>query len=107
MKRTPLKRKKSLKSTKMSRVKRGKNAGWWKVRAEVEGRAGSLCEAGVPGVCQIRGHHAHHVLMRSQGGPDEPHNLLWLCGACHRYVHDHPAESYEKGWLRRGAGNTA
>lgn len=49
----------------------------------------------------------HHRLMRSQGAGyadlHKPSNLIWLCGTgttgCHWYVHNHPAESYEAGWL--------
>lgn len=43
--------------------------------------------------------HTHHRKLRSQGGTDDPVNLIRLCLACHNVVHDHPAESYEKGWL--------
>lgn len=26
-------------------------------------------------------------------------NLLWICAAGHTWVHQHPAVSYEHGWL--------
>lgn len=29
----------------------------------------------------------HHVVYRSQSGPDEPWNLITLCSACHDGVH--------------------
>jgi 5-methylcytosine-specific restriction endonuclease McrA len=32
--------------------------------------------------------HRHHRLYRSRGGGDEPANLVLLCDACHRLVHD-------------------
>lgn len=47
----------------------------------------------------------HHRRMRSHPftGLHEPSNLIWLCGSgdqkCHGYVHAHPKESYERGWL--------
>ncbi len=57
------------------------------------------CEAKLP-VCEGRARHRHHVLLRSQGGTDDAANTKDICGACHRWVHDHPAESYKNGLLR-------
>ena len=31
--------------------------------------------------------HIHHIIFRSQQGPDEMWNLLALCSACHDGVH--------------------
>lgn len=31
--------------------------------------------------------HAHHVIYRSQGGSNDPENLLMLCHECHSLVH--------------------
>lgn len=31
---------------------------------------------------------AHHVRSRGSGGDDLPGNRAWLCGRCHRAVHD-------------------
>lgn len=77
------------------------DANWRKVRAEVAAR--TWCEAPTaacpPG--RHRGAHAHHVVLRSQGGPDEAHNLLWVCHLAHDWIHAHPKLSYEQGWLRR------
>jgi len=67
---------------------------------DVAERAASCCEATTP-VCTYRPEQIHHRRMRSQGGGDEPANLLYVCAACHRFIHDHPAESYERGWLMR------
>lgn len=79
---------------------------WNQARAEVADRR--WCEAGTPDCPSGRhpGSHAHHVLMRSQGGPDEPHNLLWVCPPAHRFIHANPSTSYERGWLRRRAEAT-
>jgi len=30
----------------------------------------------------------HHLVRRSQGGDDVPDNIVPLCGACHRKLHD-------------------
>lgn len=42
----------------------------------------------------------HHIKRRSQGGGNEEDNLLCLCDAHHRYVHDHPEWSRSLGLLR-------
>lgn len=46
----------------------------------------------------------HHLLMRSQGGTDEPENLVTLCRECHTQVHEFPELSYKLGWLVRSGG---
>ena len=43
----------------------------------------------------------HHILPRGRGGADTLENLVSLCRAHHDWVHDHPAESYDLGLLRR------
>lgn len=47
------------------------------------------------------GHHAHHVVRRSQGGTNDPSNGVWLCASAHRWVHEHPAEARMMGLLDR------
>lgn len=37
--------------------------------------------------CRERRLHPHHVVFRSQGGPDIMSNLLSLCPQCHDAVH--------------------
>lgn len=70
-----------------------------RVRKDVAGRSGERCEIG-SSVCELRGTECHHLLPRAQGGRDEIGNCVWTCAPCHVYVHAHPAESYERGWLR-------
>ena len=70
------------------------------VRDEVRERSGGNCEIRLV-TCKGRAQHQHHRLRRSQGGPDTADNLLDCCWSCHDAIHAHPAESYEKGWLRR------
>jgi len=43
----------------------------------------------------------HHILRRSQGGTNDPDNLVTLCRAHHDWVHAHPARSVDLGLLRR------
>lgn len=77
---------------------------WWKIRREVEARADGRCEAcriHVLDTCPGRGCHAHHLLLRSQGGADDPSDLMWVSAEHHQWIHDHPAESYALGLLWR------
>lgn len=53
----------------------------------------------------------HHRRLRSHPFPGLhlPSNLICLCGTgteyCHGWVHAHPQESYEMGWLVRGSSD--
>lgn len=40
----------------------------------------ALCEA-------VNGLQVHHVVHRSQGGSNSPHNLICLCWKCHAVAH--------------------
>ena len=33
--------------------------------------------------------HHHHILWRSRGGQHTTQNLVLVCAACHRLIHDH------------------
>ena len=70
-------------------------------RAAVVVRSHARCEIRVWDICTTRATHIHHQLRRSQGGSNDLDNLLACCSECHRYAHDHPTESYAKGWLIR------
>ncbi len=93
--RTPLQRRTPLRS-RGRRIPRG-------IRQEVLDRANGRCEARIPEVCTIRAEHVHHLLPRSAGGVDSPHQLVALCSVCHQQIHLNPAWSYEQGWLWRRA----
>lgn len=65
---------------------------WKKLAAAVTKRDGKTCR-----VCGIaRELDLHHLLMRSLGGRDELHNLVWLCRSEHRAVHGHALKFYWK-----------
>lgn len=42
---------------------------------------------------------AHHRLRRSQGGADTVANLVSVHRTCHRYIHEHPDEARQRGFL--------
>jgi len=57
-------------------------------------------------ICEYEPTHksevVHEIQMRSHGGDIlNPDNCRALCRHHHRYVHDHPEESYQQGWLQR------
>lgn len=40
--------------------------------------------------CNYRNNlHVHHIVFRSEQGPDETWNLVTLCNDCHEAVHQH------------------
>ncbi len=69
------------------------------VKSAIRERAGERCEARIDPVCRGNGSQAHHVTRRSQGGTNEPANLLFVCLWCHEWIHRHPAEARERGLL--------
>lgn len=93
MRRVPLRRRTPARPYRQSRP------GLRQARTYVESRCHGRCEAQASPDCTGRGSQAHHRLMRSQGGTDDPGNLLWTCAECHRAIHHCPAEAFERGWL--------
>lgn len=60
------------------------------MRASVLGSDGLKCRG-----CGVRENlHLHHIVYRSQGGTDDPSNLITLCFKCHDMVH-----SDKKVWM--------
>lgn len=57
------------------------------------------CQAKWNILCHGSMDHVHHRLNRSQGGTDDDDNLMMVCWWCHRQIHDHPREAYERGLL--------
>ena len=76
-------------------------------RRAIYERAEGMCEATVSFDCELGGYQVHHLAGR---GGDDPHrleNLLLCCRPCHEWIHAHPAESYEQGFMvkRHGKGD--
>lgn len=69
-------------------------------RARPEERLETWCEAKTE-ACTGRAEHRHHLQGRVGEGVDEREATLDVCAACHRWIHDHPKISYERGWLLR------
>lgn len=73
---------------------------WRRAVADVKARSGGRCEARAIPECRTAGQHRHHIWLRSRGGPDEAWNLLNVCFACHDWIHAHPREATEGGFMR-------
>lgn len=101
MKRSPLRRKTPLKRTPFV-VRRKKAQGVPKdIYAQVVLRdQGCRASLLAPDVRCFGRLDPHHVLRKSQGGPDTLDNLVLLCRAHHDHVHRNPAWSKSVGLLR-------
>jgi 5-methylcytosine-specific restriction endonuclease McrA len=71
------------------------------LRQSVSERDGYVCQW-----CRVPGGalDPHHIQRRSQGGKDTLDNLIPLHRQCHRYIHEHPSEAYDAGFLVRSDG---
>jgi len=95
MKRTPLKRRTPLRA----RGRRGAAdaAALEKARPLVWTRDGGRCQR-CGGALHPARWDCHHIGRRRAGHAID--NLLALCRRCHRWIHEHPTESREAGFLR-------
>lgn len=48
--------------------------------------------------CGAKGSEIHHRMRRREGGHGV-HNLVGLCGTCHRWVHANPVEAQLQGYI--------
>lgn len=71
-------------------------------REVVQERSRGRCEH--PDGCEATAQVVHHRAGRVGKGAHDPHLLMHLCDDHHRWVHDHPAESYANGAMVRRSG---
>lgn len=65
---------------------RGEQQGFYNVKSYILHRDGYKCCSGRK--CKHSDKlHVHHILFRSQGGGDQPRNLITLCETCHNDLH--------------------
>jgi len=92
MKRTPIRR--------ASKKKNSESATRRELLKRLVDERGEECQARTT-TCTGFAVDAHEVLQRSaQGSAVDPENILLICRPCHNYIHQHPGESFERGWLR-------
>ncbi|WP_252177827.1 RNA-guided endonuclease IscB [Endozoicomonas sp. 4G] len=65
----------------------GKQKDYYNVKAYVLDRDGYKCHSKQK-VKHSEKLHVHHIVFRSNGGTDEPGNLITLCERCHKDLHD-------------------
>lgn len=71
-----------------------------KARHIVAERSNGYCEANTPD-CRGMLDQVHHRKGRDGDLVDDVDLLLGVCWACHNYIHNNPANSYERGWMIR------
>jgi 5-methylcytosine-specific restriction endonuclease McrA len=103
VRRSPIQRKASIKKSSKSSKKAAFDREFAKVRPDIIDRDVSCRAVGLvaleDGACGM-GWHVHHIHRRSQGGSNDPSNLVLLCGIHHDHVHGNPAWSKENGLMR-------
>src|SRR5262245_27138303 len=69
---------------------------WHEATMALRRRCGDRCEK-----CgdDLHGQVERHHRQRRRAGGDALSNLLMLCTRCHTYVHTHPAEARDHGWI--------
>ena len=97
MKRTPIKRRSKKESERLRRYDRA--------RQIVMESAQGMCEAGTNNCVGPAG-QVHHRKGRDGELVDNLDYLLAVCYACHDYIHSHPHESYERGWMVKRLGDS-
>ena len=73
-----------------------------KIRAKVRQRSRGVCEAVTP-VCTGTAVHQHHKAGRG-ANLDNASLIIDVCRSCHDFIHAHPTEAYERGWLVKRNG---
>jgi len=102
MKRTPLTRKTPLKRSGPIKTKKKAKGVPKDLYTEVITRdRGCVARTLMPEITCWGRLDPHHILRRSQGGPDEATNLITLCRAHHSAVHEQVARSITLGLLRK------
>lgn len=73
------------------------------IRPLVDARSDGHCDrCGQPLPVLDDGSHLfalHHRQARTQGGSDSPENALIVHARCHAWIHSHPIEAKDSGWI--------
>lgn len=101
MKRTPLKR------TPMKRTHKRLTADEKRAYADATERANGRCEIQVPGICNGRAEHRHHVKLRSRLGKTIAANIKVCCNDCHTFVHHNPEWATDRAFMESAYGEAS
>ncbi|MBU2500482.1 HNH endonuclease, partial [bacterium] len=71
-----------------------------RVRRRVLARDGHRCQG--PGCTNTRFLEVHHIQPRARGGRNRADNLITLCSACHRHIHEKAREMPAPGATSQG-----
>lgn len=91
MNRTPMKKRKTKRLSEFDRE-------FEAMRPLVKARSHGRCEAKTSD-CTGNAYPIHHMRGRGFPGDNDESRLLHCCSSCHRYIHAHATESYDKGWM--------
>jgi hypothetical protein len=104
LKRTPLKARSSLPQSPRTPTKKKRSGFSLQVREQALSRDKGCVARGVWPTVRCFGRlHVHHVILRSQGGPDTLDNALVLCSAHHTHAHDVDRAGAEAAGIIRSA----
>jgi hypothetical protein len=95
LRRTPIKSRSKKETERLRRYNRA--------REIVMEAAQGMCEAATMRCVGPAG-QVHHRKGRDGDLVDNVDYLIAVCYACHDYIHSHPHESYERGWMIRRNG---
>ena len=113
MKRSPMRRTRMKPTAKSQAKARAFQKELMEVTPALAERAGGRCEARVlmddrfrPVCGSGKGDaHRHHIVERSHGGTNDLNNLLFVCDACHTWIHSHPEKANALGFLKESKWN--
>ena len=60
----------------------------------------TLCEVNMTGLCTQKSTDVHHVAGRIGSLLLDETQWIAVCRACHDFIHTHPKDARERGWLK-------
>lgn len=91
---------------KRSKRVRNRDRDYAAARVDAYEAAGGRCRARVSRACSRQCEEIHHVAGRNVENPHALANLLAVCHACHRWIHENPAAARERGLMRSRLART-
>jgi 5-methylcytosine-specific restriction protein A len=73
-----------------------KYSGSWKKIRAIYAAEHPLCEQCLKEGRYVRMEHVHHIIPLSEGGTNDPGNLMSLCKSCHSRIHAEHGDRWHK-----------